>query len=155
MGLRQALGTSPSITVSSPGPGSGRVGEEPYRFPGGGAEAGAVPAFAQLSDGYDQAGGIPGDLDPGGLRLRFRQRGAAADRAEPGGTLLPGAWREGGGLVGPSGVGKTDLAIVLGYAATQGGVKTRFLTAQDLLLILLNAHRQGSLKEAMHRTVNA
>lgn len=52
-------------------------------------------------------------------------------------------------------MGKTHLAIALGYAATQAGVKTRFLTAQDLLLILLNAHRQGNLKEAMHRTVNA
>jgi DNA replication protein DnaC len=58
-------------------------------------------------------------------------------------------------LVGPSGVGKTHLAIGLGYAATQAGVKTRFLSAQDLLLILTAAYRQGTLKEAMHRTVNA
>jgi len=58
-------------------------------------------------------------------------------------------------LVGPSGVGKTHLAIALGYAATQAGIKTRFLSAQDLLLILTTANRQGTLKETMYRTVNA
>lgn len=58
-------------------------------------------------------------------------------------------------LVGPSGVGKTHLAIALGYLATQAGIKTRFLSAQDLLLIMTAAYRQGNLKEAMHRTVNA
>ncbi|MCX8566020.1 MAG: IstB-like ATP binding protein [Glomeribacter sp. 1016415] len=32
-------------------------------------------------------------------------------------------------LLGPSGVGKTHLAISLGYLATQAGIKTRFITA--------------------------
>ena len=36
-------------------------------------------------------------------------------------------------LVGPSGVGKTHLAIALGYRAAQAGIKTRFTTAADLL----------------------
>jgi DNA replication protein DnaC len=58
-------------------------------------------------------------------------------------------------LIGPSGVGKTHLAIALGYAAVQAGVKARFLSAQDLLLQLTQAHRQGNLKETMHRSVNA
>ena len=37
-------------------------------------------------------------------------------------------------LLGPSGVGKTHLAIALGYLATQAGLKTRFLSAADLRL---------------------
>ena len=36
----------------------------------------------------------------------------------------------------PSGVGKTHLAIALGYRATQAGIKTRFTTAADLLMTL-------------------
>jgi DNA replication protein DnaC len=58
-------------------------------------------------------------------------------------------------LVGPSGVGKTHLAIGLGYKATQAGIKTRFLTAADLLLTLTTAHRQNQLKEVMHRAIKA
>ena len=39
-------------------------------------------------------------------------------------------------LVGPSGVGKTHIAIVLGQLAAKAGVKTRFYTAADLMLTL-------------------
>lgn len=39
-------------------------------------------------------------------------------------------------LFGPSGVGKTHIAIALGYAATQCGIKTKFTTAADLMLVL-------------------
>jgi DNA replication protein DnaC len=39
-------------------------------------------------------------------------------------------------LLGPSGVGKTHIAISLGYLATQAGIKTRFMTAADLVLLL-------------------
>ena len=39
-------------------------------------------------------------------------------------------------LVAPSGVGKTHLAIALGCRAAQAGIKTRFTTADDLLLTL-------------------
>ena len=56
-------------------------------------------------------------------------------------------------LLGPSGVGKTHLAIALGYLATQAGIKTRFTSAADLVLQLETAQRQGRLKEALHRTV--
>lgn len=31
-------------------------------------------------------------------------------------------------LIGPSGVGKTHLAMALGYRATQAGIKTRFIS---------------------------
>jgi len=54
-------------------------------------------------------------------------------------------------LHGPSGVGKSHLAIALGYKATQNGIKTRFLAAADLMLQLTAAHRQGRLKEFLRR----
>ena len=57
-------------------------------------------------------------------------------------------------FLGPSGVGKTHLAIALGYLATQRGWKVRFTTAADLVLALEAAQRQGPIKEAMQRTVN-
>ena len=56
-------------------------------------------------------------------------------------------------LVGPSGVGKTHLAMALGYRATQAGFKTRFTTAADLLLSLTTAHRQNNLKTVMQRSI--
>lgn len=55
--------------------------------------------------------------------------------------------------LGPSGVGKTHLAIALGYRATQAGIKTRFISAADLMLQLSGAYRQGRLKEFLRRTV--
>ena len=57
-------------------------------------------------------------------------------------------------LLGPSGVGKTHIAIALGYLATQRGLKVRFTTAVDLVLMLETAQRQGKLKEAMQRTTH-
>lgn len=56
-------------------------------------------------------------------------------------------------FLGPSGVGKTHLAIALGYLATQAGLKTRFMTAVDLLLQLETAQRQGRLKQTLRRSV--
>jgi DNA replication protein DnaC len=38
--------------------------------------------------------------------------------------------------LGPSGVGKTHLAIALGLTAVQAGMKTRFTTAADMMLQL-------------------
>lgn len=57
-------------------------------------------------------------------------------------------------LLGPSGVGKTHVAIALGYLATLAGLKTRFMTAADLLLQLDTAQRQGRLKPTLQRSVN-
>jgi DNA replication protein DnaC len=56
-------------------------------------------------------------------------------------------------LLGPSGTGKTHLAIALGYRAAQAGCKVRFITAADLVLQLEAAHRQGRAKEFMRRSV--
>jgi DNA replication protein DnaC len=39
-------------------------------------------------------------------------------------------------LLGPSGVGKTHVASALALKATQAGIKTRFITAADLMLQL-------------------
>lgn len=58
-------------------------------------------------------------------------------------------------LVGPNGVGKTHLAIALGYRAAQAGIKTRFTSAADLLLTLSVAHAQNQLKAVMQRSINA
>src|SRR5215471_3178338 len=58
-------------------------------------------------------------------------------------------------LVGPSGVGKTHLAIGLGYLATQAGIKTRFISAADLLLAVTAAARHGTVAEVLKRGVLA
>lgn len=56
-------------------------------------------------------------------------------------------------LLGPSGVGKTHLAVALGHRAVMAGIKTRFLTAADLMLQLGAAKAQGRLKEYFNRAV--
>lgn len=52
-------------------------------------------------------------------------------------------------FLGPSGVGKTHLAIGLGHKAASAGIKTRFVTAADLMLQVETAVRQGRLPELM------
>jgi len=56
-------------------------------------------------------------------------------------------------LLGPSGVGKTHLAIALGYRATQAGMRTRFITAADLLMQLTTAMRRNQLEETIKRII--
>lgn len=56
-------------------------------------------------------------------------------------------------LLGPSGVGKTHLAIALAYRALMRGIKTRFVTAADLMLQLRAAQRQERLKQYFNRVV--
>ena len=58
-------------------------------------------------------------------------------------------------MLGPSGVGKTHLAIALGYQAVQAGMKTRFVSAADLILQLATAQRQNKYKQIMQRSVIA
>jgi DNA replication protein DnaC len=58
-------------------------------------------------------------------------------------------------LLGPSGVGKTHLAIALGYLATQAGWKVRFISAADLIIGLTAAQRQERLAEFIRRTILA
>jgi DNA replication protein DnaC len=56
-------------------------------------------------------------------------------------------------LLGPSGVGKTHLAVAIGYKATMAGIKTRFVSAADLMLQLGASQRQGRLKEYIRRSI--
>lgn len=56
-------------------------------------------------------------------------------------------------LLGPSGVGKTHIASSLALKATQAGIKTRFITAADLMIQLALAKAQGRITEYMNRAV--
>lgn len=56
-------------------------------------------------------------------------------------------------LLGPSGVGKTHIALSLAYRAVQAGHKVRFLSAADLMLQLAIAKAQGRLKEYFNRAI--
>jgi DNA replication protein DnaC len=58
-------------------------------------------------------------------------------------------------MLGPSGIGKTHIAIALGYRAVQAGIKTRFMSASDLILQLATAQRQENYKQVMQRSVLA
>lgn len=56
-------------------------------------------------------------------------------------------------FLGPSGVGKSHLAQALAYRAVMAGIKTRFLTAADLMLQLATAHKQERLKQYFNRAI--
>jgi DNA replication protein DnaC len=56
-------------------------------------------------------------------------------------------------LLGPSGVGKSHVALALAYRAVMAGIKTRFITAADLMLQLATARAQGRLKQYFNRAV--
>ena len=56
-------------------------------------------------------------------------------------------------LLGPSGIGKSHLALALGYRATQANLKVRFLSAADLMLQMETAHRQGRYKEVLRQII--
>lgn len=56
-------------------------------------------------------------------------------------------------LIGPSGVGKTHVALAITHRAVTAGHKVRFLTAADLMLQLSTAKAQGRLKEYFNRAV--
>jgi DNA replication protein DnaC len=56
-------------------------------------------------------------------------------------------------FLGPSGVGKTHLAIALGYLATQSGIKVRFTTAADLVMQLEKAQQRGQFEHYMRRSL--
>lgn len=56
-------------------------------------------------------------------------------------------------LLGPSGVGKSHLAMAFAYRAVMAGIKTRFITAADLMIQLAAAKSQGRLKGYFNRAI--
>jgi DNA replication protein DnaC len=56
-------------------------------------------------------------------------------------------------LLGPSGVGKSHLAIALGVRATEHGYKVRFITAADLVLQLEKARREHRFDQYLRRAI--
>ena len=56
-------------------------------------------------------------------------------------------------LLGPSGVGKTHVALAIAYRAVMAGNKTLFVTAADLMLQLAAAQRQGRYDAVMRHRV--
>ena len=55
--------------------------------------------------------------------------------------------------LGPSGVGKSHLAISLAALAINRGIKVRFITAADLMLQLAAAKKQGRLDNYLKRSI--
>ncbi len=56
-------------------------------------------------------------------------------------------------LLGPSGVGKSHIALALAHRAVMAGIKTRFISAADLMLQLATAKSQARLKEYFNRAI--
>ena len=56
-------------------------------------------------------------------------------------------------LLGPSGVGKSHLALSYAHQAIQRGIKVRFITAADLMLQLATAKKQERLEGYIKRSV--
>ena len=92
-----------------------------------------------------QAGDDADDQDARAVRLE-PSRAALHEGADPG-ARQPGVHRpraENIVLLGPSGVGKTHLAQALAYRAVMAGIKTRFITAADLMLQLATGRKPGT-----------
>lgn len=97
---------------------------------------GGFPTIKTIDDyDYTFAVGAPKKMIDELATLRFIERGENAV------------------FLGPSGVGKTHLAIAIGYAATQMGIKTKFITAADLMLQLEAAIRQDRYKSVLQHNV--
>ena len=56
-------------------------------------------------------------------------------------------------FLGPSGVGKSHLAIAMGFLATQSGLKVRFITAADMVLQLEKEKQLGHLSTYVKRSL--
>jgi DNA replication protein DnaC len=54
-------------------------------------------------------------------------------------------------FLGPSGVGKSHLAVALGYAAVEAGLNVRFTTAQELADSLYASLADGNFKRELQR----
>lgn len=54
-------------------------------------------------------------------------------------------------FLGPSGIGKSHLAVALGYEAIKAGYKVRFVTAQDLTSQLYASLADGTFERELKR----
>ena len=57
-------------------------------------------------------------------------------------------------LIGPPGVGKTHLAVAIGYATTQKRIKTKFVTMTDLVIQMDAALSQNRLEQYIKKSIN-
>lgn len=57
-------------------------------------------------------------------------------------------------FMGPTGVGKSHLAIAIGYKAASSGVRTRYTRAVDMINHLIASQADHSLHNAMHSYVS-
>lgn len=56
---------------------------------------------------------------------------------------------------GPVGTGKTHLAIAVGVAACEAGIRTRFFTAAELVVRLSEAYKSGTLEKVLKQILKA
>ena len=96
--------------------------------------------------------GFPVTQVHGRVRFPFRYRRPTEATPRLDVALLRRAARE-IVLLGLLCVGKTHLAIALGLAAVQAGMKTRFTTAADLMLQLAAAERQQRLEQYLRAAI--
>jgi DNA replication protein DnaC len=101
---------------------------------------------------YDRMAGFPARKDLSAFDFRFAT-GVPKQQITELSALSFIERNENVVLLGPSGVGKTHIAIGLGLKAVQAKKKTRFITAADLMLQLSTAKRQNKLKQYMSRSV--
>jgi DNA replication protein DnaC len=121
------------------------------RFPGGGTSRRTRVPPGTLAQDADPGGGLAGIKT---LEVYDFGFATGAPRATPRvgqSELVERA--ENVVLLGPSGTGKTHLAIALGFLAAQRGWKVRFTSAADLMLAMETAQRQNRLKEFVHRLI--
>ena len=102
----------------------------------------AVTLCAGLCEAFDYFGGVP-EHAGGAPKAQIQELAHLA--------FVPRA--ENVVLLGPSGVGKTHIALALGHRAVMAGHKVRFISAADLMLQPAAAKAQGRLKEYFNRAV--
>src|SRR5690554_5794676 len=134
---------------------SRRGGEEEafvHRLPRASAQRRNGVAGREKPADADPASHVPVGQDPRAVRLRGGSRGAEGTATGLVGLAFVER-RENVILLGPSGTGKTHLAIALGVRAAERGYKVRFITAADLVLQLEKARREGRFEQYLRRAI--
>ena len=84
-----------------------------------------------------------GDQGARAFRLEPRERGAPKAQIQELSHLAVVPSAENVVLLGPSGVGRTHIALALGHRAVMAGHKVHFISAADLMLQLAAAKAHG------------